>query len=231
MKKHKSTTAVIATAGNGSRMKSKVAKQFIMLDGIPVLARTLCSFEKSPVIDQIVIVTGEHDIDAVYDIAKNADIKKLTKVVRGGKTRQESIYNALKVVKSERVLIHDGARPFVTQEQIAAVSDALDENDAAAPGIYVTDTIKSVDSSYITGTVDRTSLVSIQTPQGFKTEIIKNAHASAREKNITATDDCALCENMGIKIKAVAGSRTNIKLTTPDDLILAKYLLKTEKEN
>ncbi len=151
--------------------------------------------------------------------------------MRGGDTRQHSIYNALCAVKGELVLIHDGARPFVTPKQISDVAEALYENDAAALGIPVTDTIKTVENGYITGTVDRSALVSIQTPQGFKTEIIKKAHEIAKNNGLSVTDDCALCENIGIKIKVVCGSPSNIKLTTPDDLKLAKAILDEEKEN
>ncbi len=231
MKDHKFTSAIIAAAGSGTRMKSETSKQFILLGGTPVLAITLTAFEKAAEIDEIIVVTKNTDIDAVKTLAEKYNISKLAAVVCGGDTRQESIHNALTAVKGEFVLIHDGARPFVTQEQVNAVAEALYENDAASLGIPVTDTIKTVDGDYITGTLDRSTLVSIQTPQGFKAEIIKKAHKIAKDSGLSATDDCALCEDMGIKVKVIYGSSANIKLTTPDDLKLAESLLNTKKEN
>lgn len=230
MENHKYTSAIIAAAGNGTRMKSETAKQFILIDDTPVLAITLTAFEKASEIDEIIIVTRETDIDAVKNLAEKFNISKLSSVVCGGETRQESISNALEAVKGDIVLIHDGARPFVTQKQINEVAASLYINDAAALGIPVTDTIKSVDGDIITGTIDRSTLVSIQTPQGFKTEIIKKAHSVAKTNGLSATDDCALCEHMGIKVKVVTGSPANIKLTTPDDLMFADGILKAIKE-
>lgn len=230
MENHKYTSAIIAAAGNGTRMKSETAKQFILIDETPVLAITLTAFEKASEIDEIIIVTRETDIDAVKNLAEKFNISKLSSVVCGGETRQESISNALEAVKGDIVLIHDGARPFVTQKQINSVAASLYINDAAALGIPVTDTIKSVDGDIITGTIDRSTLVSIQTPQGFKTEIIKKAHSVAKTNGLSATDDCALCEHMGIKVKVVTGSPANIKLTTPDDLMFADGILKAIKE-
>ena len=230
MENHKYTSAIIAAAGNGTRMKSETAKQFILIDETPVLAITLTAFEKASEIDEIIIVTRETDIDAVKNLAEKFNISKLSSVICGGETRQESISNALEAVKGDIVLIHDGARPFVTQKQINEVAASLYINDAAALGIPVTDTIKSVDGDIITGTIDRSTLVSIQTPQGFKTEIIKKAHSVAKTNGLSATDDCALCEHMGIKVKVVTGSPANIKLTTPDDLMFADGILKAIKE-
>ena len=230
MENHKYTSAIIAAAGNGTRMKSETAKQFILIDDTPVLAITLTAFEKASESDEIIIVTRETDIDAVKNLAEKFNISKLSYVVCGGETRQESISNALEAVKGDIVLIHDGARPFVTQKQINSVAASLYINDAAALGIPVTDTIKSVDGDVITGTIDRSTLVSIQTPQGFKTEIIKKAHSVAKTNGLSATDDCALCEHMGVKVKVVTGSPANIKLTTPDDLMLADGILKAIKE-
>ena len=230
MGNHKYTSAIIAAAGSGTRMRSTTSKLLIKLGKRPVLAMTLATFDKASGIDEIIVVTREKDINKVKRMASMFGIKKLAAVVCGGDTRQKSIHNALNAVKGELVLIHDGARPFVTQKQINEVAEALCENDAAALGIPVTDTIKSVDGDYITGTIDRSTLVSIQTPQGFKTEIIKKAHERAIEKDLSVTDDCALCENMGVKVKVVVGSPTNIKLTTPEDLLFAEGILKTKGE-
>ena len=229
-KQHLHTSVIIAAAGSGTRMKTNTSKLLIKLGKRPVLALTLAAFEKASEVDDIIVVTREKDINKVKRLASVFGIKKLTAVVCGGDTRQMSIYNALGEVKGELVLIHDGARPFVTPEQIDEVARTLYENDAAALGIPVTDTLKSVKDNYITGTVDRESLVSIQTPQGFKTEIIRRAHEAATESGLSVTDDCALCENIGIKIKVVGGSSANIKITAPDDLAIAESILKLKKE-
>lgn len=222
-------SAIIAAAGSGTRMGSDVSKQFIEIGGMPVLARTLSVFESAFKIDEIIIATRECDIDDVWSIVQKYKIKKAAAVICGGETRQETISKALESVSGEAVLIHDGARPFIKAEQINEVAEALYDNDAAALGIPVTDTIKTVKDGYITGTIDRANLVSIQTPQGFKTDVIKKAHERAAENGITVTDDCALCEEMGIKIKVIQGSQTNIKLTTQGDLAIADGIIAKER--
>ena len=220
------TSAIIAAAGNGTRMKSNVSKQFIKLGELSVLERTISVFEATPEIDEIIIATRESDMEEVGQTVRDMNAKKVSTVICGGDTRQETIYKALQYVSGEYVLIHDGARPFVTEEQIGNVAKALLENDGAALGIPVTDTLKSVENGYIKGTVDRAALVSILTPQGFKTEVIKKAHKEATEKGLSVTDDCALCEIMGISIKVVEGSSANIKITTPEDLAIGESILR-----
>ncbi len=219
------TIAIIAAAGSGSRMKSDTSKQFIELNGIPVLIRTLLAFDRADKIDGVIIVTRKNDINAVKDMVKAYNIKKVLTVAVGGDTRQESVSNALALTDSEYVLIHDGARPFITPEQINSVVLALSENDAAALGKPITDTLKIAENGFISGTQERSALYGIQTPQGFKTTVIKAAHKAAKENGLSVTDDCALCESMGIKIKIIEGSSSNIKITTPDDLPLACGIL------
>ncbi len=223
--KHLYTSAIIAAAGNGARMKSKISKQFIAINKISVLARTLIAFENASEIDEVIVVARHDDIQTVRETADKYGIRKLVCVVSGGETRQHSIQKGLSKVKGELVLIHDGARPFVTSEQINSVAKALYENDAAALGIPVADTLKFVDKGNITGTCDRSVLCAIQTPQGFKTALIKEAHRIAEEKGTIATDDCGLCESLGVEIKVITGSSSNIKITTPDDLAVAEGIL------
>lgn len=221
------TSAIIAAAGNGTRMNSATSKQFIKLGTMPVLARTLLAFECAHEVDEVIVVTRKYDIDTAWELIHKYGIKKVTDVIIGGSTRQESVMSALNCVKGNKVLIHDGARPFITPGQINSVANALTECDAAALGIPVKDTLKRVSGTgYITETCDRTALFSIQTPQGFKTELIKNAHKYAKESGAKATDDCALCEDIGISVKIIQGSASNIKITTPDDLEVAQGLLK-----
>ncbi len=225
-KNHKFTSAIIAAAGSGSRMKSDISKQFIMLGDTPVLAKTLLAFESATEIDEIIVVTKEADIPAVTKLKEKYEISKVTRILNGGATRQESVCNGISSAIGELILIHDGARPFITPDEINSVADALYTYEAAALGIPVTDTLKSADSdAVITGTVDRSNLYSIQTPQGFRAEVIKKAHAVATQNNLSATDDCALCENLGIGIKIIEGSPTNIKITRPDDLKMSAAIL------
>lgn len=225
-KEHIFTSAVIVAAGSGTRMNLKASKQFIKLDNIPVLAHTLIAFEKAEQIDEIIIVTRESDMNTVDSLIDEYSITKAVEVTIGGDTRQQSVKNGLSKIKGDLVLIHDGARPFITPEQINSVAEALYEADAAALGIPVKDTLKKVDENkVIQGTCDRSSLYSIQTPQGFKSSIITLAHKNSEKSGIRATDDCALCEAIGIKIKIIEGSASNIKITTPDDLEVASGIL------
>ncbi len=224
---HKLTSAIIAAAGSGTRMKSDISKQFISVGGIPVIVRTLLAFDAADEIDEVIIVTKPEDIPTILDMTKKYNIKKVVSVICGGETRQASVRLGLEEIKGELVLIHDGARPFVTPEQINFVANALYDTDAAALGIPVKDTLKeATDNGFIAGTHDRTSLYSIQTPQGFKADILRLAHDRAEANYLSVTDDCALCENMGVKIKIIEGSSSNIKITTPDDLILADGIIK-----
>ncbi len=227
---NKSITALIAAAGSGSRMKSDIPKQFLKVDNLPILIKTLDKFEKNIYVDDIIIVTRECDIQNVINLTKEYSITKLKAVVAGGDTRQASIINGLDNVTCDIVLIHDGARPFVTDSQITEIIKAVDNSKAAALGIPVTDTIKKADGNTITDTIDRSDLYSIQTPQGFDTELIKSAHKRALELGLTVTDDCSVVEAMNCPIKIVQGSPTNIKITTPDDLVIAGGITKTEEK-
>lgn len=224
---HKLTSAIIAAAGSGTRMKSDISKQFISVGGIPVIVRTLSAFDAADEIDEVIVVTKSEDIPTILDMTKKYNIKKVVSVICGGETRQASVRLGLEEIKGELVLIHDGARPFVTPEQINSVAMALYDTDAAALGTPVKDTLKEVTADgFISGTHDRSSLYSIQTPQGFKSNTLRFAHKTAEINNISVTDDCALCENIGIKIKIIEGSSSNIKITTPDDLSLAEGIIK-----
>ncbi len=225
------TTALIAAAGSGTRMQSDVPKQFLKIDGIPVIAKTLAVFQKSPLIDEIVIIAGKGYKKEIKAISDEYNISKLTAIVSGGDTRQQSVMNGLSAVRGENVLIHDGVRPFITEKMISDVTNALNKYDAAAVGVPVNDTLKSADKDMeIVKTVDRSSLYAIQTPQGFKTEKILKAHTYAKENSLTVTDDCALFEQLKIPVKIVSGSATNIKITTPDDLKISKGLMREDKK-
>lgn len=219
-------TALIAAAGEGRRMGADVPKQFLMLGDKPVLAHTLKRFEECDAVDEIVVVTRGEDILLVNDLVREFNITKVTAILPGGDTRQESVFLGLEsVADGGIVLIHDGARPFVTDEQIIALTERAAQCGAAAPGTAITDTVKRTDADgFITETVSRERLYRIQTPQAFKADKIKAAHRSARKEGVSVTDDCALFEMYGGRVAVTDGSSLNIKITTPEDLMLAEII-------
>ena len=223
-------SAVIAAAGSGSRMKSSVNKQFLLLDGIPVLAHTLKVFQNAEIIDEIVIVASEKELLSIGELVDKYNITKVKSITKGGATRQESVKCGLEKISGSRVLIHDGARPFVTIKQIEEVAQKLLYCSAAAVGVKVKDTIKRVNKdNVIVETLDREELVQIQTPQGFVSDVIIDAHNRAEKEGILVTDDCALAEYMGIDVYVVEGSSRNIKITVPEDLEIGEAFLKGGK--
>lgn len=221
--------AVIVAAGSGKRMGARENKVFLELMEKPVLAYTLSAFQVCDIIDNIVIVTRECDMDICRELVKKYDIDKVSVIVTGGATRQESVYNGLKAVEPDTdiIAVHDGARALIEPECIAEVVENAIRCGASAVGVKSKDTLKMTDADmFIISTVDRESVYNIQTPQTFKTDIIMSAHEYAREHGIEATDDCALVEMRGGKIKITEGSYDNIKLTTPEDLSVAENILK-----
>lgn len=225
------TCAVIVAGGSGTRMSSDMPKQFITLEGKPIIQHTLEVFERCPDIDDIVIVCPPRYSGKINEIAFYANIDKLLSVVKSGETRQESAYNGIKAAYGDIILIHDAVRPFVTSKQIHDVVAAAKEYGAAALCRPITDTVKKIENGCVSQTVDRATLGAIQTPQCFRADIIIDAHKAALEKGIAATDDCALCEMNGVEIHTVPGDNLNIKITTPDDLILAEGILNSRREN
>ena len=218
-------SCIVAAAGKGSRMQADINKIFLEYNGIPVLAHTLLALEHAPCIDEIIIVTSECDILGCKDIAEEFEITKLKTITLGGAQRQDSVRNALGEVSESAniVLIHDAARPLLTDEVIKNVVEGVIDYGAAATGVPCKNTLKLADDEgIITDTPDRSHLFEIQTPQGFMKDLITKAHAYALENCINGTDDCYLVEQLGHRVKIVDGSYTNIKITTPEDLLLAE---------
>lgn len=221
---------IVVAAGASSRMKG-VNKLFMSLVGIPVIARTLSVFENSPHISRIIVVTAENMINEMQLICDNFMISKVSDIVCGGKNRHESVMNGIKMLSKseEKVLIHDGARPFIDSNTVFAVADALCEYDAALCVKKINDTVKSVnEKGEVQGTLDRTYLYSAQTPQGVNVKKYINACktvANAEE----FTDDTSIMEAAGYAVKAVDGNVKNIKITTPEDIILAEAFIKGEE--
>ena len=222
---------IIAAAGASSRMEG-INKQTALLGGVPVLARTLLTFERSEVISSIILIVRPEDVFAMQMLAERYGIDKLTDIVCGGATRQESILNGFDRLdkNAEAVLIHDGARPLVDNSVIRAVADALKEYPAVTCAVPVKDTVKVVDKDgKVLSTPDRSSLAAVQTPQGVRTADYRAAIEKIGDVS-KFTDDMSVMEAAGFCVHTVKGSYRNIKITTPEDLRLAEYLLSGEAE-
>ena len=225
-------SAVILAAGQSQRMGED--KMCIELGGMPVLLRTLKAFQASPLIDEIVVVTRMDKLEETAELCKNGGIDKTTQVVCGGKTRAESALAGVSATKKDAklVAIHDGARPLVTSDLILRTVYAAEEYMAAVPVINSADTLKLLDDKgNVAATVDRERTLRVQTPQVFHADIIKGALTVAVNKELPITDDSAAVEMMGVKTRAVQGDPDNIKITTPQDLLLAETILKARGEN
>ncbi len=230
MYKNYFVSAIIAAAGQGKRMKSNVNKQYLNLGHMPILAHTLKAFLECKSIDEIIIIVGRDEVEGCKkDIVEKYYSHDRIKIVRGGKERQESIYNGLEAIddRSDIIITHDGARPFVTKEIInTSIEEAIDIK-AVGAGVPVKDTIKIVnDDKFISNTPDRKRLWSMQTPQTFMKEILLEAHRNAIKEDYLGTDDCVLVERIGYPVKMIMGSYENIKITTPEDLIIGEAILK-----
>jgi 2-C-methyl-D-erythritol 4-phosphate cytidylyltransferase len=220
--------AVIAAAGSGKRFGGKTPKQFLEILGKPLIIHTFQRFEACPEIDEIILVLPSVETARFLQIAGKYNLKKLSKVVAGGKTRAESVWKGLKTIRSataEIVAVHDGARPLVSVEEIAETVKKAKETGAACLVSAVTDTIKEVSGGKIVRTIDRSTLRRALTPQCFRYEILKRAFENA-DLSEAATDECWLVEKLGYEIAVVEGSAGNIKITHREDLILAESLLK-----
>lgn len=223
-------SCIVAAAGKGSRMQAELNKIFLEFGGMPVLAHTLCVLENCTAIDEIIIVTSECDLLGCKDIAEEFGISKVTAITIGGKERQDSVRNALREVspKADIVLIHDAARPFITEQVIEGVIENVALCGAAAPGVPCKNTLKLADGEgFIADTPDRSLLYEIQTPQGFTRDLIMRAHENALENGLAGTDDCFLVEQLGTRVKISAGDYRNIKITTPEDLQIAELFFES----
>jgi 2-C-methyl-D-erythritol 4-phosphate cytidylyltransferase len=226
-------TAVIPAAGSGMRMGLEEAKQYLEIDGKPLLVHTLRTFQECHAVDSIIIVVPEKDVDyCLHQMVPRYQLSKVYKVISGGERRQDSVRNGIEAVADSCrwVLIHDGVRPFVSTELIEKVIKAARRYRAVITGLPVTETIKRVDSNAnVLETIERNDLWLIQTPQIFGREDIHLAHQEALKRGWTeATDDAFLVEKMGISAKIIEGEERNIKITTSHDLQVARFLLSTE---
>lgn len=229
-------TAIVLAAGSGSRMKSKTKKQFMEIKGKPVIWYSLFEFEKSRV-DEIILVTGKEDIDyCKKEIVEKYNLKKIKNVVAGGSERYESVYNGLKEVTGNIVLIHDCARPLINNEIIERSIEGTIKSDACVVGVPVKDTIKRANKEgYIIDTPNRSELWITQTPQSFKTDLVKMAYKKMKEElekgntTLNITDDAMVVEEFTTnQVRFVQGDYKNIKVTTPEDIDIAELFIELD---
>jgi len=229
------TDAVIVSAGKGHRFMEGKKKQFYLLAGKPILAHTLDKFETCPLIRSILLVVSQEDMDyCLKEVIEKYKIQKVSQIVPGGKQRQESVKNGVEALPKDVniVAIHDGVRPFVTKAMIEDSIHSAARFGAVVLAMPVKETIKmSNPDGTILKTLDRASLWQTQTPQTFQVHVIKEAYHRAIEDGFVGTDDASLVERIGGKVHILPGSYTNIKITTPEDLLLANLLFKKDLLN
>lgn len=219
-------SAVIVAAGSARRMEG-IDKVLAPLGELPVLVHTIYSFQDCPRFDEIVVVTREDLLVEVSRICKDFQLDKVSKVVVGGRERTDSVLAGLREVRpdADLIAIHDGARPLAPQQVLEEVVERAAETGAAAPAIPVTDTVKRAREGLIEETVDRSELWTVQTPQVFEAGLIRAAVEKAVVDGESLTDECGAVERLGMKVSLTTGSKENIKITTPFDLILGEAIL------
>jgi len=227
-------TVLVPAAGAGRRMQAGINKQYLALDNRPILAHTLELFDRSPEVRSIWVIVPEAEIEYCReDVTKRFGFKKIEGIVAGGRERQDSVRNGLRACQLEDeaiVLIHDGARPFFDPAMINSVAQQAAETGACVVGVPVKETIKQVAAGRIISTPERNTLWLAQTPQAFRYRLIMQAHDQAVADGYLGTDDASLLERTGHPVAMIAGDYRNIKITTPEDLAIARALLQWRRE-
>ena len=225
-----SCSAVVVAAGSSVRMGED--KMFMDIAGMPVLARTLLALNSCACVDEIILVVRADCLEKASQLCFEYNANKVTKVVCGGNNRNESALSGLSEIRrnAKVAIIHDGARPFVTEEIVKNVVHAAALHKCAAPAIPVTDTIKTAENGRVTGTLERSSLVAMQTPQAFQPDLLKTALTKAVRDGINYTDDCAAVEALGALIHLTEGAPENIKITRPLDVKLAEAIIQSRSQ-
>ena len=230
MGKKEHNAAIVLAAGRGSRMRSKVQKQYMMIGSYPVLYYSLKQFEYFEGVDEVILVTGEEEILYCKEqIVEAYGLKKVRQIIPGGAERYHSVYQGLCALKNcDYVFIHDGARPFISEEILERGLTGVQETGACVIGMPSKDTVKIADEDgFVKETPDRKNVWTIQTPQIFSYRLIRDAHESIRKKDMSAiTDDAMVVEQeTGVRVRLAEGSYQNIKITTPEDLVVAESFL------
>jgi 2-C-methyl-D-erythritol 4-phosphate cytidylyltransferase len=223
--------AIIAAAGQGTRLGTKRAKQFLELDGVPVIIHTLRRFEHCASIEETIVVLPAADVAGFLTMAGRYNLRKLARVVAGGQTRAESVWRGLQSVRAataEIIAVHDGVRPFVSPDEVSRAVAAAEEFGAAILAAPAIDTIKEVRDGCVQSTLAREGLRRALTPQCFRYALLREAYERAKDLGPDVTDDSWLVEQLGVKVVVVEGDARNIKITRPEDLAFAEILLKQE---
>ena len=228
--------AIVAAAGQGVRMQQDTPKTYLQLAGKPILIHTLEVFERVSEVHEVLVVVHPEDLEFCQgEVIDPYPLKKVLRLVPGGKERQDSVYNALRILKKEGdeldvILVHDGVRPLVVPAQVRQVVAAARRHGGAILGVPCQDTLKRVNSKgEVVATVDRQELWQVQTPQAFRAALLWRAYQEAMEKGFYATDEAALVEALGETVVVVPGTPLNLKITTPDDLIMAEAILAAKR--
>ena len=223
-------TLIIPAAGQGKRMGAGKNKLFLQIDSVPIIIHTLRAFEKDEQCKHVILAINEEERSYFEELLQTYHIQKDIQLIQGGCERQDSVYNALMYVRDvQYVLVHDGARPFVTKKMIEDVLQMAKEKGASICAVPVKDTIKKVTHDTVVETVERSHLQAVQTPQGFHVSVLLEAHESAKQAGFLGTDDASLVERLPKEVGVVEGSYHNIKVTTPEDLVIAESFLRVLK--
>ena len=225
-------TAIIAAAGSGARMAKDRAKQFLLLDGIPIIVHTLRQFERCDEVHEVIVVLPSDTVSDFLTSLGSYGLRKVGRIVPGGAMRAESVHRGLMAIRAataQIVVIHDGVRPFVTPEEISQTIQVADEHGAAILVAPAVDTIKRISGNRIVDTLARRDLRRALTPQSFRYGLLRRAFEGVDLNDPSITDDSSLIERLGEPVMMVEGSSKNIKITTPEDLLIAEAYLKTEE--
>lgn len=232
-------TAIFPAAGKGKRMQAGMNKVLVELEGVPILVRTLARFSRCQAVDRLVVVVAAHEVDFVTDMLTGADREfglKPWQVTAGGSERQYSVWNGIQAVQGaaddDIILVHDAARPLVSEKTILETIRVAEAKGAAIAAVPAKNTIKLCNAAgEVVETPDRSRLWEVQTPQGFRRDILVRANQQAMAESFLGTDDASLVERLGQKVFIVESDYRNIKLTTPEDMVIAKAFLAAEEEN
>ena len=221
-------TAIIAAAGKGKRFGGPINKQFIKVHHKTILQHTVEKYETSAMVHEIVIVTAIEHVKALQTNSQLNQLSKISGIIAGGAERQESVWNGLQYIdkSTDIVLIHDGVRPCFSHDLIYRSVEACKKHNAVIAGIVPKDTIKEKQHNYVKQTYDRSNLVAVQTPQAFQYDLIYYAYKKGLSQGFSTTDDSMMVENLGHPVFIIEGEYKNIKITSPEDLILAREFLK-----
>jgi len=217
-----SIKVIIPASGSGTRFGGNIPKQFLKIEGKEILAHAISAFNQIRSIDEIIIATKQEYFEKIKLIIRKNNFFKISRIVEGGKMRQDSVYRALMNLdcsENDFILVHDAVRPFISRDKILELIKEVKKHNCVILGLPVSETLKKIDKrNYVKDTIDRKNIWSIQTPQAFRYDILKKSFEKAYKDNFTGTDESSLAEHSGYNVKVIEGEKTNIKITLKADL-------------